>query len=381
MSREKNTWWVGVVGIGVLMLSPRPAEARTESGSIWGSVTNTETGERIVDAVVVLQCTCLSGPRETTTNEKGLYAFRGLPTGTFTIEVLTGITNVSKVATLRPQGKFTANFTVNPDADFARVVKQEWASASRSAFVAETTHQDPFKRVTTPVPRREAPKKRLAAQRQALAQARPDAATQEASVVPTSTPAPELTSEAATAPLPKDFVRQVVYSGTMGLAVFNQSTAQTRVETLVRDAGGYVQSLKAEQMVVRIPALRFREVAQKIGELGRIDSQSFEALDVTEDYYDLRTRIEVLQRTHEQLLTLLDGARTVGEALEVRKALDAVTLELEAALGKQRLLSTRVEFSALSVSLRQRLPDVDTPSTNDPFPWVDDISVEGTAWR
>jgi len=190
--------------------------------------------------------------------------------------------------------------------------------------------------------------------------------------VPDTAAQPEFMAEAATSPLPKDFARRVVYSGTMSLAVFNRSTAQTRVEALVRDAGGYVQSLQEGQMVVRIPALQFREVAQKIGELGRVKAQSLEALDVTEDYYDLRTRIEVLQRTQTQLLTLLERARTVSEALEVRSALDAVTLQLEAALGKQRLLSSQVELSALS--LERRLPDTDTPSSNDPFPWVDDIS-------
>ena len=381
MSMRRKTWWVGVVGIGMLALSPRPARAWSDSGSISGVVVNEDTGERLSNALVVLQCNCLQGARETTTNANGLYVFRSLPTGTFTIQVLAGQADVSKVTTLREGGTFRANFKLDPKNEFKRTISVKASSVSQSSVVGYTTRNDPFARVTTSGgTRRDPPKKRLAEQRKAFATAGPDVVVASESASKAGPP-PELEAETATSPLSKDFARRVIYSGTMSLAVFDRSTAQTRIETLVREAGGYVQSLQEETMVVRIPAPLFRELAQKIGKLGRIDDQSFVAQDVTEDYYDLRTRIEVLQRTQTQLLTLLDRARTVGEALEVRTALDAVTLELEAALGKQRLLSSQVDLSALSLSLQRRLPDVETPSTNDPFPWVDDISVEGTAWR
>ncbi len=383
MSMGNKSWWVGVVGLGVLALSPRPAQAWSDSGSISGVVTNTDTGERLANALVILQCNCLSGTRETTTNANGLYAFRNLPTGEFTIQVLAGQANASKVTQLRSGAKFRANFKLDPNDEFRRTIQVKPSAVRQSASVGYQISNDPFERVTSPAPRRESPKQRLADQRMALATAASEPAQTSATDRTSSqtASAPQLEVEAATAPLPEDFARQVVYSGTMSLAVFDRSTAQTRIETLVRDAGGYVQSLQEGNMVVRIPARKFRDLAQKIGGLGRIEAQSFEAQDVTEDYYDLRTRIEVLQRTQTQLLTLLDRSRTVAEALKVRAALDEVTLELEAALGKQRLLSSQVDLSALSLSLQQRLPDVDTPSTNDPFPWVDDISVEGTAWR
>lgn len=380
MSMGSKSWWVGVVGVGVLALSPRPAQAGNENGSISGVVTNADTGERMPNALVILQCTCMPGTRETTTNDNGLYAFRGLPTGRFTIQVLGGQADVSKVTQLPSGAKFRANFELDPDNDFHRSIRVKPTAVRMSASVGHQTSNDPFDRVTSPAPRRESPKKRLAEQRKALAAADPEPEVFLAGTT-AAVEAPELTAETATSPLPEDFARQVVYYGAMSLAVYNQSKVQTRIEAMVRESGGYVQSLEGELMVVRIPAPKFRDMAEKIGGLGRIDGQSFTAEDVTEDYYALSTRIKVLESTQEQLLTLLERARTVSEALEVRRALDEVTLQLEAALGKQRLLSSEVSLSVLSLSLKQRLPDSDTPSTNDPFPWVDDISVEGTAWR
>src|SRR5688572_1701920 len=51
---------VGIPVAGVLVFSPQTAEA-AETGTISGVVTNAKSGERMANALVVLQCTCLQG--------------------------------------------------------------------------------------------------------------------------------------------------------------------------------------------------------------------------------------------------------------------------------------------------------------------------------
>ena len=68
--------------------------------AIQGVVTHERTGEPEKGALVILQCTCLEQPLETSTNERGLYRFGDLPPGTYTIQVLKGTADVSKVVTL-----------------------------------------------------------------------------------------------------------------------------------------------------------------------------------------------------------------------------------------------------------------------------------------
>ncbi len=372
--------WVTAASLGALVLGSTPALAANATGSISGVVKNAKTGERLANAIVVLQCTCLPGSREATTNAQGLYAFRNLPQGTFAIQVLAGESDVSKVTTLPEGARFRANFKLDPKAEFKRSIRVAPTSASRNATFGQTVSQDPFARTTSAAPREPSPKAKLAEHREVMAAQRGPETTTAPSAAPLLA-SPTLETEHATSPLPKDYARQVVYSGAMSLAVFDADAAKERAEAMVVKAGGYVQSMQEGTMVVRVPATRFRTLAKSVGGLGRVDAQAFEALDVTENYYDLQTRIEVLRRTQQQLLTLLDRARTVEEALKVRAALDEVTLSLESALGKQRLLVSKVTYSALSLSFTRRLPDTDRPSSNDPFPWVDDISVEGTAWR
>lgn len=371
-----------------LTLTPAPALALASSGTISGVVTHSQTKQRIADALVILQCSCLPESRETQTNANGLYAFRDLPPGTYTIQVLSGQADVSKVTTLPKDAKFRANFSIDPEREFKRMIKVEARPVRMSAstsILASGTQFGLGRPMTSgggnAEPRLSA-KERLASHRRDMVATRGEPSSSPGTTsAPPQLETPEAEEAIATDPIPDDFARQVIYTGTMQLAVYNLATAKEEVEALVVEAGGYVQSLRAQTMVLRIPAGDFRAVAATIGKLGRVESQEFEAQDVTEDFYDMQTRIEVLRRTQTQLLSLLDKARTVSDALEVRRELDKVTLELEAILGRQRVLAAQIRFSALSLGLEERIPRLDVPSTNDPFPWVDEIGVEGTAWR
>lgn len=93
---------VGMVGtLGWLFGASLAAAAPGgHEGVISGEIRHAKTGDPIHNALVILQCTCLVGSRETATNEQGRYAFVGLPAGTYTIQVLVGSADVSKVVTL-----------------------------------------------------------------------------------------------------------------------------------------------------------------------------------------------------------------------------------------------------------------------------------------
>lgn len=71
-------------------------------GVIAGRVVHEATDEPLPGALVILQCSCLRGARETQTNADGFYRFGGLPAGTYTVQVLVGTADVSKVFTLPP---------------------------------------------------------------------------------------------------------------------------------------------------------------------------------------------------------------------------------------------------------------------------------------
>ena len=78
----------------VVAMAPNFAQAASDV-TISGVVTDAKSGEKIKDALVILQCSCLQGQREMTTNADGLYSFRNLPQGKYTVQVLVGQANVT----------------------------------------------------------------------------------------------------------------------------------------------------------------------------------------------------------------------------------------------------------------------------------------------
>ncbi len=180
---------------------------------------------------------------------------------------------------------------------------------------------------------------------------------------------------------PQKFTRQIIYTADMTISVFNQEDAMQKAEVIATQAGGYVQSMSTGVYVLRIPAAELRRVMEDLGGLGVVENRNLQSRDVTEEFFDLKTRIEVLEGTHAQLLALLKKAKSVKEALAVREALDKVTLELEQAKGRLRVLQSLIGMSTLTVRIEERGPHTSYPDSDDPFPWVDSLGVEATEWK
>jgi len=178
-----------------------------------------------------------------------------------------------------------------------------------------------------------------------------------------------------------DVGRHIIYTATMQVSVFNLKDAMERAEALPSKYGGYVQNMSGSYFVMRIPSGKLRTAMEEITGLGVVDARTLDAQDVTEEFLDIQTRITVLENTQKQMMELLTKARTVEEALHVRQSLDAITMELEVLKGRLRRLESLTEFSTLTLNLVERGPHTATPSSNDPFPWVDELGVEATEWK
>ena len=175
--------------------------------------------------------------------------------------------------------------------------------------------------------------------------------------------------------------RHIVYTASMTVSVFNLEDAMEKAEAIPETFGGYIQSMNEGALILRVPSKNLRKVMDELGGFGVVDSRSLQAADVTAEFTDVDSRIRALESTQTQLLALLTKARTVEEALKVRQALDNVNTELEVLKGRMRQLKNQISFSTLTVQLYERGPHMPTPSSNDPFPWVNNLGVESTEWK
>ena len=175
--------------------------------------------------------------------------------------------------------------------------------------------------------------------------------------------------------------RQVIYTANMQVSVYDVAHSMALIEALPDRYGGWLHQRLDNQIVLRIPAEHLQAAMDMIAELGVVDLRTLVGLDVTAEYTDLESRIRVLIEMQTQLELLLAKAKDVEQALEIRRALGQITMELELARARMRELSKSIAFSTLIVRIVARGPAVDVPTSNDPFPWVLELGVEATEYR
>ncbi len=123
-----------------------------------------------------------------------------------------------------------------------------------------------------------------------------------------------------------------------------------------RDGGWVVSTDRSSKHIgfisVRVPAAKLDDALNWMRAVGvDVLSEASTSTDVTDEYYDLRSRVESLQATEEALIRLLDRAEDVEDALEVQRELARLQVEVESHLGRIKLLEETAAFSLVHITL------------------------------
>lgn len=162
----------------------------------------------------------------------------------------------------------------------------------------------------------------------------------------------------------------VVYMGYLKLRVKRLIEALDRITALTEQAGGYIESMTADSIIVRVPAKGFDAALKAFTELGDVLDRRVKAMDVSEQYTDLSARLAVAKRARERLLVLLEQVQDVSERLKILQEIKRLSEQIEAVESSLSTLRTLLDFSTISVDL---LPVIDSSQvrvSRSPFAWV-----------
>jgi Domain of unknown function (DUF4349) len=174
---------------------------------------------------------------------------------------------------------------------------------------------------------------------------------------------------------PGNVTRKVVRQADLELEVAAPGSAQTAIERLAEQHGGYVVSAARDTdhdtavdvrvtLVVRVPEAELTRTIGEVKRLGRgVGSEHITSDDVTDEYIDLTARISSQQKLEQQYLEILKRAVTVKDAMDVQKELADVRTEIERLQGRQQLLEKESAFSTLTVHLSTAVPQIAVSTT------------------
>ena len=151
--------------------------------------------------------------------------------------------------------------------------------------------------------------------------------------------------------------RMVVYTADMWLVVGDVQNSLQDIGALAESVGGWVvgsnrDTTHSGYISVRVPAERLDETMAELRRMSiEVQSESTTSQDVTDEYYDLRSRVKSLQATEQALIKLLDRAEKVEDALAVQQELARLQVEIEAHLGRIKLLEETAAYSLITAYL------------------------------
>jgi hypothetical protein len=174
------------------------------------------------------------------------------------------------------------------------------------------------------------------------------------------TPDEDYTSEA----LPSDEERMIVRTGEMSLVVEDVTQACDDIAQLAVGFDGYTVSSRIwgededmrGRISIRVPAEKFELALTELRNLAvRVESESTDSQDVTEEYVDLQSRLNNAEATEQQYLALLEKTEDVDDILNIYERLSWVRQDIEQIKGRMQYLERTTSMSLISVSLEPEI--------------------------
>jgi hypothetical protein len=164
----------------------------------------------------------------------------------------------------------------------------------------------------------------------------------------------------------------IIYNAYISLETTDINGVLAKIRDLAENYGGYVAGSSRStygvqataDVTIRVPKDKFHAAVQEIEGYGKVLDERTTSEDVTEQYIDLKARLENLESQEKRLQEILDMAKTVEEVLEVERELERVRGEIERFQGQINYLERSVAMSVITVSLIEPSPPF-TPSGVD----------------
>jgi hypothetical protein len=159
-------------------------------------------------------------------------------------------------------------------------------------------------------------------------------------------------------------IRAVVRNAQIELRVKQISEAERRAVSLVKAAGGFVESSSEHgqagiapslHMTVRVPEARLEEVLAHLEGIGTKLSRSITSEDVTAQIVDLDARLKTMRAQEEAFIGLLRGAKSLKDNLDLHERVMRLRGEIESIEARRGILAGQAALSTLQVSMSQQL--------------------------
>ena len=171
-----------------------------------------------------------------------------------------------------------------------------------------------------------------------------------AAVVPEALEGPSETGSSS------EYERKLIRTGNVSLEVKSVSDAEDKIAAWAKSLGGYVTNASTWEMganfTVRVPSASFDDAMAAVGNFGRVTNRSVSSEDVSDNYYDMKSRLETKYILRDKLSSYLNQAKDIKDLLEIERQLNQVIQDIESTESRFKRLSGQIDYSTIYINMQ-----------------------------
>jgi hypothetical protein len=169
---------------------------------------------------------------------------------------------------------------------------------------------------------------------------------------------------------------KIIKTAHLDFQVDSLAKSKKQISQLVDAEKGYISNLEETNdrtriqasFTIRVPAASFDRLVENILKEGKyISGSKIERRDVTEEFVDLKARMETKKAEEVRYREILHQSKSVEDILKVENALGALREDIEAKEGRMNYLAHQAEYSTISAVVYQTLPSTRPPQSEGFF--------------
>ncbi|HZJ82405.1 MAG TPA: DUF4349 domain-containing protein, partial [Clostridia bacterium] len=165
-------------------------------------------------------------------------------------------------------------------------------------------------------------------------------------------------SQADTVGGKRSSIQKIITNASLRVYAEDAGQVADSIESKVKELDGYIaESYRGEDsggklyvnIEAKIPAEKFSIFIDYIEKQGKVKNKDTTTQDITEEYYDIKSRLSHAEKQETQLLKIMGDAKTIDEILQVQQSLDSIQERIEQLKGKINLWDQLVSLSTIQI--------------------------------
>ena len=130
--------------------------------------------------------------------------------------------------------------------------------------------------------------------------------------------------------------------------------------------------MRGARYTLRVPASKYGSFLNRVDDIGNRLSKSMTSDDITDSYYDLESRLEILKLRRDRLFKLLEESDDANNIVTFERELSNTLYEIEKMTGQLKSYDRLVDYTTITVTLQEVVVYTETSPVSAPPETVGD---------